>query len=633
MEIRELARQILEGTTLEDKLRAPEVLTDADPGPPRQVPAPGRPPGLALRDARPKVPFPSEAHLDRPEARGVVLHFFANHELLALELMALALLRFPHADPAFRRGLCAILREEQQHLRLYLDRMASSGVSFGDVPVSAFFWDCLAAAETPAAFVAGLSLTFEQANLDFAAHYAKAFRAVGDEDTASVLDQVLADEIGHVRHGLHWFDRWRRPGELWETWFSALPGPLTPARAKGIGFVREPRLAAGLDERTIDRLEVYSASRGRRPVLHRFDPDVESELAGAPSPAGAVVAEDLELVMVALAGRDDALWVRRPPRVAFLRSLQAAGFELPELVEELDDRPWGGVRPWAVSPSVCAALEPAGGPAWDPAWARFFSKAWAAGLPWPERSFVAPPEDRPVACASVAEVRDALERLAGRPFVIKAPWSTAGRDRRRKLDMAWVEGVLQRQGAVVVEPWLEKVADLSFQCRDGVLEGWGRFFTDRRGVYRGTWLGRPVDGLPVEVVRFVYGDGRDPDRLPSVFREVAATVGQAMAGFPAPAGVDALLYRRPDGALALQSRVEVNPRITMGRIALALARRVQPGIPARFDIVPKDRVRPRVPTLERGLLVDGVVPLTDPEVARWRVAVLSVGSGVKPDTT
>ena len=38
-----------------------------------------------------------------------MLHFFANHELLAIELIALALLRFPDADPGWRRGLAAIL--------------------------------------------------------------------------------------------------------------------------------------------------------------------------------------------------------------------------------------------------------------------------------------------------------------------------------------------------------------------------------------------------------------------------------------------------------------------------------------------------------------------------------------------
>jgi uncharacterized ferritin-like protein (DUF455 family) len=171
---------------------------------------PGRPHALRFPTASPGVPFPRD--LTTAEARGVVLHFFANHELLALELMALGILRFAAAPPAFLAGLATVMVDEQRHLAGYLARMEACGVPLGSVPVNRFFWDALAPVEEPLRFVAGLSLTFEQANLDFAHHYARAFRQVGDEDTAAILDGVLQDELRHVRHGLGWFDRWRAPG-------------------------------------------------------------------------------------------------------------------------------------------------------------------------------------------------------------------------------------------------------------------------------------------------------------------------------------------------------------------------------------------------------------------------------------
>ncbi len=630
--IRAFARRVLHGATVDAKLRAPGPLTDTAPGPAEAARSPGRPPGLALRDPRPRPPFPRVDHLDGAEARGTVLHFFANHELMALELMAQALLRFPDAPPRFRAGLCGVMREEQDHLAAYLDRMAACGVGFGDVPVSPFFWDCLADAPDLPALVAGLSLTLEQANLDFAAYYADAFRAVGDADTAAVLDRVLADEIRHVAHGLTWFRQWR-PGDLFDAWAAALPAPLTPRRARGIGFLRAPRRAAGFDDATIDRLAVYGASRGRRPLLYRFDPDVETELAGEPpSAAGRVIAADLDLLPLFLAGEDDAVLVHQPPRTAFLRSLRDAGFALPEHVTAIDDRAWGGHRPWALSPRVCAELAPHGGPAWRPAWRAHASKSWAAGLRGAlhealGEDFLAPPEDLGVVCHTVAEVAHVVRAL-DRPFVIKAPWSTAGRARKFALDLAWVEGTLATQGSVVVEPWLDRVADLSLQGTGGVLDGWGRFFTDARGAYRGAWLGHPLEGLPPDVQRWAHDDGRDPRRLPRTLAAVARFLGERLDGRPGPYGVDALIYRRPDG-LRLFPLLEVNPRVTMGRIALALGRHVAPGTPARFDLVPRDAVAARPVVLRGGHIVDGALPLTDPERAQRVVAMLTVGVGAR----
>jgi hypothetical protein len=91
-----------------------------------------------------------------------------------------------------------------------------------------------------------------------------------------------------------------------------------------------------------------------------------------------------------------------------------------------------------------------------------------------------------------------------------------------------------------------------------------------------------------------------------------------------PASVDALLYRR-DGGICLRPIVELNPRFTMSRVALALARHVKPGVPARFELVAPADLATRTVRRERGLLVDGVVALTDPSRARLRVAVLRVG--------
>ena len=61
----------------------------------------GRPPALSLAGGRVRARFPGAGRLHHPRQRGEVLHFFANHELLALELMALVLLARRRVREAF----------------------------------------------------------------------------------------------------------------------------------------------------------------------------------------------------------------------------------------------------------------------------------------------------------------------------------------------------------------------------------------------------------------------------------------------------------------------------------------------------------------------------------------------------
>src|SRR3954468_23792522 len=197
MEIREFAERVLFATRLEEKLACPENITDEDPGSAIITPsAPGRPAELRFKlQHSAKADFPGLHCLERTEERGRLLHFFANHELLATELMALVLLRFPEAPPAFRRGVAQTLKDEQRHTGLYLQRMGECGIHFGDLPVSGFFWRTVSTMENPMDYVASLCLTFEQANLDFCRHFARGFQAVGDRATSNLLERIYKDEI------------------------------------------------------------------------------------------------------------------------------------------------------------------------------------------------------------------------------------------------------------------------------------------------------------------------------------------------------------------------------------------------------------------------------------------------------
>ena len=271
MELREYAHRIVTAPDIDSKLEpASTPLSDACPGEPLRIEAPGRPPNLTISPVE-KTRVPSVRGYHDPSQRARVLHSFANHELQAAELFAWALLAFPEAPTEFRRGLLEILIEEQRHTRMYCSRLAAHGHRLGDFPVSGYFWHKTPGITSPLRFVCAMSLTFENANLDHTIDSADAIRRAGDEKTARVVDQIHRDEIGHVRFGWRWLLYWKPADQTpWETYCENVDWPLRPALARGQRFYPEGRIAAGLDPEFVRRLA--ASEREQRPGKTRDAP-------------------------------------------------------------------------------------------------------------------------------------------------------------------------------------------------------------------------------------------------------------------------------------------------------------------------------------------------------------------------
>lgn len=598
--MREIAERVLFAESLEEKLRlAPLVASDDETGPAIVLPdAPGRPAELRVRGDGVKAEFPGTNHLDDDRERGILLHFLANHELLAAELMALVLLRFPDAPKEYRAGVYEAMREEQAHAQMYVRRMRECGIAFGELPVSDYFWRIVAPMETPMDFVTRLNLTFEQANLDFSKHYASLFRQVGDAATAAVLEKIHLDEIGHVGHGVKWFRRWKERGETdWEGFRRRLSFPLTPARAKGLApFNAESRRLAGLDEDFIRHLEVCAISRGRTPVLHWFNPNCESHARAAfvgkpwqPDKTALALEHDLEALMLACCRRDDALLMRRPPSVEHLHQLKRAGLELPEIVPlkergrpaHISARKLSGLRPWAWSPDASDTLRPFTGSIapgmphpWREAWpAEWFSKEIGLRL---EELLGPVPETGRLFHDTDAVLSEITRHLAAGQALLKAPFACAGRGHLRvnhesipAKTRGWIDNTLAAHGAVVVEPWLDRVLDFSalYESKaDGVAHlGFTVMENDAAGRFLGIRVG-PKWGnlLPEDIAAFLFREARVLDlyqnRLPPL-------IAGLLPGYRGPLCVDAMVHRRADGSMALKPVVELNVRFTMGRLA------------------------------------------------------------------
>ena len=243
---------------LPSKLSPGGLLDDTHPGPVLAISQPTRDPELALMGQSRPLPRPGE--LRDPAARAECLARFAHHELMAVELFAWALLRWPDVDPALRQAWLGVLTDEQRHCRLYLERLDAHGSSLSEHVLADYFWKQVPAiVESPAgprAFLAAMGLTLEQANLDFTLLYRDAFRSAGDEASARVCQRVHNDEIEHVRSAARWISRLAEaPGDALgddlDAYLGAVPFPLSAARAKGRRFDVPARQSAGLSDRFI----------------------------------------------------------------------------------------------------------------------------------------------------------------------------------------------------------------------------------------------------------------------------------------------------------------------------------------------------------------------------------------------
>jgi uncharacterized ferritin-like protein (DUF455 family) len=258
---RDYALGVVTSMSLDAKLAPPpEVLVLEDADAPLRLAAPGRPANLAITPGR-QAKVPPLAGMRDPAQRARILHALANHELQAVELFAWALLAYPDAPVAFRRGLVAILADEQRHMQLYMERLAALGTRFGDHPVTGHFWNKLDDYTGPLEFVCAMGLTFENANLDFAGDYAAAARACGDIETAAALEQVHTDEIAHVHFAWVWLRRLGGDADPWQSYLDHVKFPLGPKRARGARFDRDARRRAGFDEAFIDALEGVAPTR------------------------------------------------------------------------------------------------------------------------------------------------------------------------------------------------------------------------------------------------------------------------------------------------------------------------------------------------------------------------------------
>lgn len=162
-----------------------------------------------------------------------------------------------------------------------------------------------------------------------------------------------------------------------------------------------------------------------------------------------------------------------------------------------------------------------------------------------------------------AAAREAIDHSGLGRWIVKTQYSAAGRERWTGTEPTLspeVNTALETEGAVIVEPWVERIADFGLcgTTDDSVPYPVHELVNDGDGRFRGVRL-----RLGSASVATLHRD--ESDSLAATFARVRDRL--RADGYRGPFGIDAFRYRGRDGAERFRTLVEVNPRHSMGSLA------------------------------------------------------------------
>jgi hypothetical protein len=97
--------------------------------------------------------------------------------------------------------------DEARHVVALHERLQELGGYKGEFPISNYEWGVTCMQDSLVARLALQNRTFEAGLMDLLGNLKRMWKDVGDDRTAEVLDNILVDEIGHVRFANQWIRR------------------------------------------------------------------------------------------------------------------------------------------------------------------------------------------------------------------------------------------------------------------------------------------------------------------------------------------------------------------------------------------------------------------------------------------
>jgi hypothetical protein len=320
---------------------------------------------------------------------------------------------------------------------------------------------------------------------------------------------------------------------------------------------------------------------------------------------------DLSVLPFIFASENDFVLTENPPSIGFIQRLKDIGFDLPHFcslneLEALPDGSISDISPWGWSPAAHYKLknlkekcsdEFKASPVfhWKSEHQLLFERSTSLNflreilannsMDWfIDQSLIG------IVVTSTEEIEMLLKKHS--PLVIKAPISSSGRGIQiiRKKDLSasnwqWISGILKQQHYLVAEPFLEKLADLSFQFLvndNSEIEylGYSVFETNSNGQYNGTLIHPKLETILSEEHSAVF-----QEKISETVHIIKEALNKSVyakyhRGY---LGVDSILYLDRN-QLLIQPCIEVNCRMNMGIMSLLLEKRIHRDSIGKFGL-------------------------------------------------
>ncbi len=304
--------------------------------------------------------------------------------------------------------------------------------------------------------------------------------------------------------------------------------------------------------------------------------DFEHQLTGVSLPASASRLERINLeltpALASLAKNDDVIFSTAEYDGSFESKLETAGLSAPHFVDSRprDPSQWNLI-PWGWSEPVVRWAERRGFRLHHPPlpivrqinsrmYALQCEQAWNCGLEGAQ------------AVDNLEQLSAVLKQAAQQypRWAIKSLFGMSGRERQlgKSAELtpqiaAWARKRIERDGAVVFEPWVDRIDEAGLQWKipehgKPRLLGITPLLSDPTGQFRGNRL----QALESDAILW----------QPAVDAGRRIALDCQAQGYFGPLGIDAMRYRDANGAERTRPLQDINARFTMGRIALGYRR-------------------------------------------------------------
>jgi uncharacterized ferritin-like protein (DUF455 family) len=145
--------------------------------------------------------------LHNSRGHAAFIHALTHIEFTAINLALDIIIRFQDMPRLFYDNWVRVAAEEAMHFEMLRGRLKSLDYDYGDFPVHNGLWET--AEKTAHDILIRLALVprmLEARGLDVTPAMINRLLEIQDKQTAKILEKILADEIGHVSIGSHWFN-------------------------------------------------------------------------------------------------------------------------------------------------------------------------------------------------------------------------------------------------------------------------------------------------------------------------------------------------------------------------------------------------------------------------------------------